>query len=71
MWNVSGWISEVNMDAEEIYRQYSGKIAAYIRSRITSHSIAEDLHSEIFLKICSKKRILMKARLRFPHGFSP
>ncbi|MGN0597029.1 MAG: RNA polymerase sigma factor [Ruminiclostridium sp.] len=42
------------MDANEIYEQYSKKIMGYIRSRITSQSIAEDLHSEVFLKICSK-----------------
>ena len=42
------------MDANEIYQQYSKKVMGYIRSRITSQSIAEDLHSEVFLKVCAK-----------------
>lgn len=42
------------MNAEEIYKQYSKKIMGYIRSKITSPTVAEDLHSDVFLKICSK-----------------
>ncbi len=42
------------MDVAEIYNLYSKKVMSYIRSRITSQSIAEDLHSEVFLKVCAK-----------------
>lgn len=37
-----------------IYEQYSGKILAYIKSRITNHYTAEDLCSDVFLKVYQK-----------------
>lgn len=38
-------------DLEQIYNAYYGKIMAYIRSRITSYAVAEDLCQDVFEKI--------------------
>ncbi len=42
------------MNVEEIYREYGDKIRGYIRSRVNNPEDAEDLHSEVFLKIQSR-----------------
>ena len=42
------------MDIEEIYREYGSKVRAYIRSRVNNPQDAEDLQSEVFLKIQKK-----------------
>ncbi len=44
-------VEKKSPDFEEIYRKYSEKVAAYVRSRISSAAEAEDLVSEIFEKI--------------------
>ena len=38
-------------DLEQIYNAYYGKIMAYIRSRISSYAVAEDLCQDVFEKI--------------------
>ena len=38
-------------DLEQIYNAYYGKLMAYIRSRITSYAVAEDLCQDVFEKI--------------------
>lgn len=40
-----------NKNAEELFNEYQGKIRAYIFSRIKNHHDAEDLFSQVFLKI--------------------
>ena len=42
------------LDLEQIYTQYSGKVMGYIRARIRNYADAEDLCSEIFEKIQRK-----------------
>jgi len=44
----------MDMDIEEIYREYGNKVKAYIRSRVNNPSDAEDLASEVFLKVQKK-----------------
>ncbi len=39
------------MDAETLYSQYGDKIRAYIQSRVRNRHDAEDLFSNVFLKI--------------------
>ena len=41
-------------ERSSIYEQYSGKILAYIKSRITNHHTAEDICSDVFLKVYQK-----------------
>ena len=43
-----------NISPEELYTQYSGKILGYIRSKVNDPDLAEDLCSEVFLKVCEK-----------------
>lgn len=38
------------IDGEELYRQYSGKVLAYIRARVDNEQDAEDLCSTVFMK---------------------
>ncbi len=42
------------MDKEIIYREYHGKVFSYIRSKINNPQDAEDLSSEVFLKVYEK-----------------
>ena len=46
--------SEVQQDQEMIYLTYRDKVMSYIHSRIRSQQEAEDLCSEVFLKIVRK-----------------
>ena len=39
---------------EAIYREYHGKVMGYIRTKISSPQDAEDLTSEVFLKVYEK-----------------
>ena len=39
---------------EALYREYHGKVFGYIRSKISSAEDAEDLTSEVFLKVYEK-----------------
>ncbi len=39
-------------DIEKVYLEYQGRVMAYISSRISSREEAEDLQSEVFLKVC-------------------
>ena len=40
-------------DASELYEQYHGKILGYFRSRISDPTAAEDLCSDVFVKVCA------------------
>ena len=42
------------MTTAEVYEQYYPKILSYIRSRISDSYTAEDLCSDVFLKVCQK-----------------
>lgn len=42
------------MDGEELYRQYRGKVLAYIRARVANEQDAEDLCSTVFMKAWAK-----------------
>ncbi len=42
------------MDKEEIYREYHGKVFGYICTKINNSHDAEDLTSEVFLKVYEK-----------------
>ena len=37
---------------EEVYLEYQSRVMAYIRNRISNKEEAEDLQSEVFLKVC-------------------
>ena len=39
-------------DIEKVYLEYQSRVMAYISSRISSREEAEDLQSEVFLKVC-------------------
>lgn len=39
-------------DIEKVYLEYQGRVMAYISSRISNREDAEDLQSEVFLKVC-------------------
>ena len=41
-------------EKENIYRDFSGKIYSYVRSKISSPETAEDLTSDVFLKVYEK-----------------
>ena len=43
-----------NLDMEQIYTAYNGKVMGYIRARIRNRADAEDLCSEVFEKIQRK-----------------
>lgn len=43
-----------DIDLNQIYTEYSGKVMGYIRARVRSSADAEDLHSEVFEKILKK-----------------
>lgn len=40
------------MDIEKVYLEYQSRVTAYISSRISNKEEAEDLQSEVFLKVC-------------------
>ena len=42
------------MDIETVYKEYHDKVFAYIRSKVNNNEDAEDLCSEVFLKIQKK-----------------
>ena len=54
---------------EQIYRDYYDKVFAYTINRTRSREDAEDLTSEIFIKVYNKLNPLMKKRLSFPPGY--
>lgn len=39
---------------ERIYKEYGSKVMGYIRSHINNYSDAEDLHSDVFMKVFDK-----------------
>lgn len=41
-------------ELEKIYREYHGKVLGYLRNKINSPAIAEDLCSDVFLKITER-----------------
>ena len=41
-------------DMETLYREYGEKVLGYLISRVNDRYLAEDLRSEVFLKICEK-----------------
>ena len=41
-------------DVERIYQDYHDKVLSYLRSRLTSREDAEDLCSEVFVKVFNK-----------------
>ena len=43
-----------DIEKEKIYRDYHGKVCGYIRSRLSSAQDAEDLTSDVFLKVYEK-----------------
>lgn len=43
-----------NKQKEEIYRDYYGKVYGYIRSKINQADTAEDLASDVFIKVYEK-----------------
>ena len=43
-----------NQLSEMIYREYEPKIRQYVRSRVGNASDAEDIVSDVFLKVCEK-----------------
>ena len=45
---------EQDAQKEALYREYSGKVYGYIRSRISDTQIVEDLVSDVFVKIYEK-----------------
>lgn len=42
------------IEKEELYREYYGKIVAYIRSKTGNGTLAEDLASDVFFKVYEK-----------------
>ena len=42
------------VELEQVYAQYSGKVAGYIRARIRNHADAEDLCADVFEKVFRK-----------------
>ena len=42
------------VELEQVYAQYSGKVAGYIRARIRNHADAEDLCADVFEKVYRK-----------------
>ncbi len=43
---------ERNELLQEIYQSFSGKVEAYIRSRVADTQDVEDIASQVFLKVC-------------------
>ena len=44
--------TRVAPDIEQVYLEYQSRVMAYISSRISNKEEAEDLQSEVFLKVC-------------------
>lgn len=42
------------LQKEEIYKKYHGKVLGYIRSRISSPETAEDIAADVFVKVYEK-----------------
>ncbi len=47
-------MSVLPLNEEQIYRDYHGKVRAYVRGKISDGWEAEDLVSEVFIKVCKK-----------------
>lgn len=45
---------EININFEEVYRQYEPKVNAYIRNHVNSQEDAKDLCADVFLKLMQK-----------------
>ena len=43
-----------DIEKEKIYRDYHGKVCGYIRSKINSAQDAEDITSDVFVKVYEK-----------------
>ena len=43
----------ISPDRDSLYHEYSGRVAAYIGSRVSSREDAEDLCQEVFMKVYS------------------
>lgn len=58
-------VSADNNAKEAIYRDYYGKIFAYVRSHINDRTTAEDITSDVFLKVYEKLDSFDEAKASF------
>ena len=54
-----------NEQKERIYREYRDRIFGYIRSKINSRQNAEDLTSDVFVKVYEKLDTFDESRASF------
>ena len=56
-------------EKEALYTEYHDKVSHYVFCRLQNKSDAEDIVSEIFLKVTNISIHLTQVLLPFPHGF--